>query len=98
MRNVAGYDPRAALTRLLDSTAHGGFDDYWKSVFRQMATSSGETKIAVRDYFNTMRDAIGNNPHFTTGEATSMVEWLRDELYVQHGLRDDDLLRLPYSK
>lgn len=98
MRDVAGYNPRAALTRLLDAAAHRGFDDYWKSVFRQMANSSGESTIAVRDYFNTMRDAIGSNPHFTTAEANSMVELLRDELFVQHGLRDNDLLRLPYSR
>lgn len=98
MRNVAGYDPRAALTRLLDSTAHRGFDDYWKAVFRSMARTSGESTITVREYFNVMRDAIGNNPHFSNAEANSMLELLRDELFVQHGLRDDDLLRLPYSQ
>jgi len=98
MRTVAGYDPRAALTRILDVVAHRGFDDHWKRVFRDMARTTGESTIAVGEYFNIMRDAIGNNPHFTTQEANSMVELLRDELYVQHGLRDSDLLRLPYSK
>jgi RHS repeat-associated protein len=98
MRNVPGYDPRAALTRLLDSTPHRGFDDNWKRVFRQMANASGDTEIAVGDYFNVMRDAIGNNPHFSNAEANSMVELLRDELFVQHGLSETDMLRLPYSK
>jgi len=98
MRTVPGYDPRAALTRLLDATTHRGFDDYWKRVFRQMARTSGESTISVRDYFNVMRDAIGSNPHFTNAEANSMLELLRDELFVQHGLSEDDLLRLPYSK
>src|SRR5262249_24138485 len=98
MRNLPGYNPRAALTRLLDATTHQGFDDYWKQVFRQMANASGESSISVSDYFNVMRDAIGNNPHFSTAEANSMVELLRDELFVQHGLAETDLLRLPYSK
>jgi hypothetical protein len=52
----------------------------------------------VGDYFNVMRDAIGNNPHFSNAEANSMVELLRDELFVQHGLSETDMLRLPYSK
>lgn len=98
MRNLASYDPRAALTRILDVVTHRGFDDYWKGIFRQMAHTSGESTIAVRDYFNVMRDAIGNNPYFSTQEANSMIELLRDELFVQHGLRDSDLLRLPYSR
>lgn len=98
MRDVPGYNPRASITRLLDSARHRGFDDYWKRVFRQMANASGDTQISVRDYWNTMRDAIGANPHFSTDEANSMVELLRDELYVQHGLRDTDMVRLPYSQ
>lgn len=97
MRDLPGYDPRAALTRLLDGTAHRGFDDYWKRVFQDMARAGGKT-ISVGDYFNVMRDAIGHNPHFTTQEANSMVELLRDELFVQHGLKEGDVLRLPYSK
>jgi hypothetical protein len=96
MRIVAGYNPRAALVRLLSKAAHAGFDDYWKAVFRSMTKTSGNT-ISVGDYFNVMRDAIGNNPYFTTGEANSMVELLRDELYVQYGLKDADKVRLPYS-
>lgn len=98
MRTVPGYDPRAAITRILDVATHRGFDDYWKGVFRGMARTSGQSTITVREYFNVMRDAIGNNPHFTNAEANSMVELLRDELNVQHGLRDDDVVRLPYSK
>lgn len=97
MPNVPGYNPRASITRLLDSVRHRGFDDYCKRVFGQMANASGETQISVRDYWNTMHDAIGANPHFSTEEANSMVELLRDELYVQYGLRDTDMLRLPYS-
>jgi RHS repeat-associated protein len=98
MRNLPDYDPRAALTRLLDTVTHRGFDDYWKQVFRQMANASGENTIEVGRYFDVMTDAIRNNPHFTAEEANSMVELLRDELFVQHGLSEDDLLRLPYSK
>lgn len=97
MRNVPGCNPRASITRLLDLTRHRGVDDYWKRVFRQMMNAGGETQISVRDYWNIMRDASGANPHFSTEEANSMVELLRDELYVQHGLRDTDRLRLPYS-
>lgn len=98
MRTVTGYNPRAALTRILDIATHRGFDDYWKGVFRQMARTSNGNTISVGDYFNVMRDAIGHNPHFSNQEASSMVELLRDELFVQHGLREDDLIRLPYSQ
>jgi hypothetical protein len=97
MKGVATYDPKAALTRILSEKTHRGFDDYWKHEFRKMANSGGN-KITVRDYFNTMCDAIRNNRYFSPLEANSMVELLRDELYVQHGLKDSDLLRLPYSK
>lgn len=98
MRDLAGYDPRSALTRLLDVATHRGFDDYWKAIFQKMAASNKSSTISVGEYFNVMRDAIGHNPHFTNGEANSMVELLRDELFVQHGLKESDLLRLPYSK
>ncbi len=97
MRNVKDYNPKDALTRLLDKTTHRGFDDYWKSEFRKLV-AKGDKTITVKDYFDIMSDAAKNNIHFTLDEAASMIELLRDELYVQHGLRDGDLLRLPYSK
>ena len=97
MRSVRGYDPRAALTRLLDKVTHRGFDDYWKAAFRQMA-KSGQKTISVADYYRVMVEAIKNNPHFRAGEAKSMVELLKDELFVQNGLKETDKIRLPYSK
>jgi hypothetical protein len=60
--------------------------------------ASGQKTISVKDYFRVMSDAIKNNPHFTAEEAKSMIDLLKDELFVQHGLKDTDKLRLPYSK
>jgi hypothetical protein len=98
MRSVPGYDPRAALTRILNRVTHRGFDDPWKADFQKLARETGDTTITVQKLFDTVEKAALGNPHFRPGEAKSVVELLRDELFVQHGLSPTDLVRLPYSK
>lgn len=97
MRDLEGYDPNAAITRLMNPDAHKAFDSYWKSEF-QRRSGAGEKTLLVSEYFEVMEVAIRKNPHFTKGEAESMVELLKDELFSQHQLKPGDILRLPYSK
>jgi RHS repeat-associated protein len=98
MRDLPQYDPRAAITRLMDQTRHRGFDDFWKRVFQARWHRTKDPTITAGELFEIVSDAARNNPHFTPDEAASIIELLRDELFVQMGLNYDSLLRAPYSR
>jgi RHS repeat-associated protein len=98
MRTHPGYDPQAAITRILNRVTHRGFDNPWKAEFQKLARGTGDTTITAQKLFDTVKKAALGNPHFRPGEAKSVVQMLSDELFVQQGLKPTDLVRLPYSK
>jgi RHS repeat-associated protein len=97
MRDLPGYNPRDAITRILNKTTHSGFDNPWKAVFQRVARQIGGKTITAQEFFDTVSKAALSNPHFTPEEARSMIGLLRDELFMQQGLHPTDPVRLPYS-
>ena len=60
--------------------------------------ATGDKQITAQELFDVVSDAARNNPDFSPEEANSVIELLRDELFVQLGLTPDSMVRAPYSR
>ena len=98
LRELPQYNYRDVLTRILPRDVHFRFDSYWKSVFESKATISGTNRITVQELYDVVSESIRRSPDFTLAEQESMIAHLTDELFMQLGLKPDDLVRLPYSR
>jgi len=94
-KKVVGYNADHALTRLLKKSAHAGMDALWKADFRAMR-AAGKTTATAQEVFDTVANAIQKAPEIEPGEKMSLIAALTDEMFMQHGLKPDDLLDLPY--
>lgn len=95
MRGVPGYDPDAALTRLMDRSTHTGMDQYWKQTFQAMRRS-GQTQATAREVYDIVAESIRRAPGLAAGERNSLIARLSDEMFVEFGLSPTDTMTLPY--
>lgn len=94
-KKVVGYNADHALTRLLKKSAHAGMDASWKADFKAMR-AAGKTTATVQEVFDTIANSIQKAPEIEPGEKMSLIAALTDEMFMQHGLKPNDLLDLPY--
>ena len=94
-KKVVGYHADHALTRLLKKSAHASMDAPWKADFKAMR-AAGKTTATAQEVFDTVANAIQKAPEIEPGEKMSLIAALTDEMFMQHGLKPDDLLDLPY--
>ena len=94
-KKVVGYNADHALTRLLKKSTHASMDAPWKADFKAMR-AAGKTTATAQEVFDTVANAIQKAPEIEPGEKMSLIAALTDEMFMQHGLKPDDLLDLPY--
>jgi hypothetical protein len=95
MERVAGYNPNRALTRLLDRGVHSGMDEFWKKTFQSMR-SAGRSNATAQEVHDIVAESIRRAPSLSIGEKNSLIARLSDEMFVEFGLKPDDVLDLPY--
>lgn len=95
MSSVAGYNPEAALTRLMDRATHTGMDQYWKQTFQAMRRA-GRTQASASEIYDVVAESIRRAPGLPPGEANSLIARLSDEMFVEYGLQPADMMLLPY--
>ena len=96
MKRVPGYNPRQALTTLMDRTAHTGMDRFWKQTFQAMQ-KAGRSTATAREVEQIVAESIRRAPALSAGQKSSLIARLSDEMFVEFGLRPDDVLDLPYA-
>lgn len=92
---IPGYNPRHALTRLMETPTHTGMDAYWKQQFMSMR-AAGRTQATARQIFEIVSKSIRLAPGIDAGEKASLIARLSDEMFVENRLADSLLLDLPY--
>jgi uncharacterized protein DUF4157 len=94
-RKLAGYNPDHALTRLMGRADHASMDLYWKQQFQAMR-AAGRTDAVAEEYFDIISESINRAPNISAGEKSSYIAHLKDELFMQLGLKPTELIELPY--
>lgn len=92
---IPGYNPRHALTRLMETATHTGMDAYWKQQFMAMR-AAGRTQATAREIFEIVAESIRRAPGIDADEKASLIARLSDEMFVENRLADSQLLDLPY--
>jgi hypothetical protein len=93
MEIVSGYKRGKALTVLLPEQTHKFFDNQWKSWARNQ---QGKT-ITAGEAYNVIENAIETTPGLTFRTKATLTWKLFDELFIHHGLKWSDEVRLPWS-
>jgi hypothetical protein len=58
----------------------------------------GHTTITAGELYRVVAESIRRSPDLTPAEKVSHIAHLADELYMQLGLKEESLLRLPYAR
>jgi hypothetical protein len=95
MKDVPGYNPRHALTKLMDVSVHTGMDQFWKDAFQAMRRA-GRTNATAQEIHDIVAESIQRAPGLSAGEKNSLIARLGDEMFVEFGLKPNDVLDLPY--
>ncbi len=95
MKGMAGYNPNHALTKLMDRGAHTGMDRYWKEAFQNMRRA-GQTEASAQTVHDVVVESIRRASGLSAGERNSLIARLSDEMFVEFGLKQGDMLTLPY--
>jgi len=98
VRDLPGFSPRNTMVRMLGKVVHSGMDSRWLSDLMRRWFTTGQKTISAGELFDTVSAAIRANPHFSPGEAQSMIELLEDELRINYGLKPGDPTRAPFSR
>jgi hypothetical protein len=96
--NDPRYNPQKMITRLLPTGRghkHTLFDQHWQAQFREIRERTGRNWTTVEEVTKVVSKAARESGAFTAGEAESMVQLLHEDMKVQMGLLDTDVLRMP---
>jgi len=96
MRFVRGYDPEAALTRLLPRRVHREMDRFWQREARRLV-AKGEISWTAKEAFDATAESIRRTTSLTAKERISHIQRLHDEMFVEWGLQESEKVRLPFS-
>lgn len=96
-----GYlDPNDLVARMMvtgKGHQHTVFDAHWQATFRQIRQATGRTTTTAQEVFDVVSDAMCNSGAFSPAEAETMVQLLRSELFLTHGLSPNSPMRMPGS-
>lgn len=96
MRTVSGYDPNAALTRLLPRNVHREMDRFWQAEARSLR-AQGRTSWTAQEAFDATARSINRTTGLTEAEKFTHIQRLRDEMFVEWGLSELTPVRLPFG-
>ncbi|NBA93504.1 DUF4157 domain-containing protein [Pseudomonas sp. R5(2019)] len=98
MKQVQGYKPEQALTRLLTRTQHRGktgFDHFWKNDFDALRAARPDKQATAQEIYDIVARAIARTEEIPEGERLSLIARLSDEMFVEYGLDPSHLLDIP---
>jgi hypothetical protein len=98
MRGLDAYDPSEAITRILPTGrghAHTVFDQAWQRGFEQIRRETGRTRTTAGEMYEVLARAARQSGAFSPAEAESMVAYIRDDIFVTHGLSETQDLPMP---
>jgi hypothetical protein len=96
--NDPRYNPGNMITRLLPTgrgQKHTVFDQHWQAQFREIQQRTGRNWTTVAEVTEVVSRAARESGAFNPGEAESMSQLLHEDMKVQMGLSDSDVLRMP---
>jgi hypothetical protein len=94
MKKIPGYKPKHALTWLIARSIHTEMDAYWQVAMRAMR-SAGQTHATAREVFDIIAESINRVSRLTAGQKRSLTLRLHDEMFVDFGLGESQMLEIP---
>lgn len=98
LRSLPEYNPGEMITRFLPTGrghAHTLFDQHWQRQFREIRAQTGRTTITARELEEVTARAARQSGAFSSAEAESVVELIKNDLYFQLKLSPSQILRMP---
>lgn len=89
MKQMPEYDPKPALTRLLERTNHRGtegLDHFWKKRFDEMRKARPDKKATGKELYDILAEAIESTKGIPEGERKSLIARLWDEMFKEGGV------------
>lgn len=97
MRGVPGYSADDAFTKLLPRDVHRSMDAFWKSRFQAMQ-AAGQSNATAQEVFDVVAESIKRATGISPGLKTTLIERLKDELFIELKLKPADMVELPYKR
>ena len=97
MGKLLHYEGKDALTVLLPRKIHRQMDSFWKKKAR-LLVKKGRKDWTVQEMFEATVESIKKTKGLSEAEKFSLIERLKDEIFIDYGLKSGDILKLPYSK